>query len=62
MVLRRDPDDFDLVFAYPWPGSEDVIYRLFDAFAATEALLLTFHGSEGLRVDRKVESREWRRR
>jgi hypothetical protein len=39
-----------------------VIYRLFDAFAATEALLLTFHGSEGLRVDRKVENREWRRR
>jgi hypothetical protein len=42
--------------------SEDVIYRLFEAFAATEALLLTFHGSEGLRVDRKVEDREWRRR
>jgi len=61
-VLRRDPDDFDLVFAYPWPGSEEVIYRVFEAFAATETLLLTFHGSEGLRVDRKVESREWRRR
>jgi hypothetical protein len=61
-VLRRDPDDFDLVFAYPWPGSEDVIFRLFDAFAATDALLLTFHGSEGLQVERKVATREWRRR
>jgi hypothetical protein len=61
-VLRRDPDDFDLVFAYPWPGSEDVIFRLFDTFAATDALLLTFHGSEGLLVDRKVATREWRRR
>jgi len=60
-VLRRDPDDFDLVFAYPWPGSEDVIYGLFDAFAATEALLLTFHGSEGLRVDRKVTRPDRRR-
>lgn len=60
-VLRRDPDDFDVVFAYPWPGSEDVIYRLFEAFAATDALLLTFHGSEGLRVDRKVTRPAWRR-
>jgi len=60
-VLRRDPDDFDLVFAYPWPGSEDVIFRLFDTFAATDALLLTFHGSEGLQVDRKVTRPDRRR-
>ncbi len=61
-VLRRNPDDFDLVFAYPWPGSEEVIYRLFDAFAATDTLLLTYHGSEGMRVDRKSANWEHRRR
>lgn len=52
-LLRRDPDDFDLVFAYPWPGEEESIFRVFDHIAAPEALLLTFHGREGLRVDRK---------
>lgn len=53
-VLRRDPDDFDVVFAYPWPGEEEVIERLFENFAASDALLVTFHGKEGLRVLRKV--------
>ena len=27
--LELDPDDFDLVFAYPWPGEESVIFDLF---------------------------------
>ncbi len=53
-VLRLDPDDLDVIFAYPWPGEEAVIDRLFDTFAASEALLVTFHGKEGLRVERKV--------
>jgi hypothetical protein len=55
-ALERDPDDFDVVFAFPWPGEEGVIFRLFDAYAAPEALLLTFHGREGLRLDRKTSS------
>ncbi len=54
-LLRRDPDDFDLVFAYPWPGEEEVIFRLFDQFAAVGALLLTGHGEAGFLVHRKVE-------
>ena len=63
-VLRLDPDHFDLVFAYPWPGEEEVIFRLFDHFAAPDALLLTFHGGQdesgtegGLRLDRKVAAK-----
>jgi hypothetical protein len=55
-ALGLDPDDFDLVFAFPWPGEEDVIHRLFEAYAAPEALLVTFHGLEGLRVQRKTAS------
>ena len=55
-ALELAPDDFDLVFAFPWPGEESVIFRLFDAYAAPEALLLTFHGREGLRIDRKTSS------
>ena len=33
-LLGLDPDDFDIVFAYPWPGEDDVITGLFDFCAA----------------------------
>jgi hypothetical protein len=53
--LELDPDDFDVVFAYPWPGEEQVIFDLFHDCAAVGALLLTYHGQEGLRLNRKVK-------
>jgi hypothetical protein len=53
-ALELDPDDFDVVFAYPWPGEEQVIFDLFADAAAVGALLLTYHGQEGLRLHRKV--------
>jgi hypothetical protein len=53
-ALGLDPRDFDVVFAYPWPGEERVIHRLFDAYAEPGALLVTYHGKDGLRVQRKV--------
>lgn len=56
-ALGVDPDDFDLVYAYPWPGEEQVILRLFDAYANPGALLVTFHGKDGMRVQRKVVTR-----
>lgn len=40
--LGLDPNDFDVIFAYPWPGEDWVIARLFDQFAAHGALLLTY--------------------
>ena len=46
-------DDFDLVFAYPWPGEEHVVERLFERFAANGALLMTYNGAEGIRLFRK---------
>jgi len=52
--LELEPDDFDVVFAYPWPGEEQVIFDLFAEFAAVGALLLTYHGQEGVRLQRKV--------
>ncbi|MFP6677588.1 MAG: hypothetical protein VB878_21055, partial [Pirellulaceae bacterium] len=39
--LGLDPHDFDLVFAYPWPGEECLIEGLFEKYTAEEALLLT---------------------
>lgn len=52
--LELDPDDFDVIFAYPWPGEEQVIFDLFGHSAAVGALLLTFHSQDGLRLKRKV--------
>jgi hypothetical protein len=52
--LDMEPDDFDVVFAYPWPGEEQVIFDLFAGSAAVGALLLTYHGQDGLKLHRKV--------
>lgn len=55
--LGLDPDDFDLVFAYPWPGEEQVLFDVFKEVAATGALLLTYHGLEGVKLHRKMRGR-----
>ncbi|MEM8866285.1 MAG: hypothetical protein AAGF31_12135 [Planctomycetota bacterium] len=52
--LELDPDDFDLVFAYPWPGEEQIVFEIFAECGAVGALLLTYHGQEGLRLQRKI--------
>jgi hypothetical protein len=43
------------VFAYPWPGEEQVIFDLFADTASVGALLLTYHGIDGVRLQRKVK-------
>ncbi len=52
--LGFDADDFDLVFAYPWPGEEPVINELFDAHAAVGSLLLTHTQFDSVMLKRKV--------
>jgi hypothetical protein len=52
--LELEPDDFDIVYAYPWPGEEQVIFDLFADTAAVGALLLTYHGLDGVKLQRKV--------
>lgn len=51
--LGLEPDDFDVIFAYPWPGEEQIVFDLFAKTAAVGALLVTYHGQEGVRVARK---------
>lgn len=51
------PRDFDLIYAFPWPEEEALIVQLFDEFAATGALLLTFEQLGGVRLRRKVVRR-----
>ena len=53
-ALGVDPADFDVIFAYPWPGEEQVIEDLFERYASDAAILLTFHGYEDIRARRKV--------
>ena len=60
--LGLEPDDFDVVFAYPWPGEEDAIERLFHHVAAPGALLMTFRGKEGVRVQRNLGNRRRRQK
>lgn len=53
--LGIDASDIDLIFAYPWPGEEGLIEALFDAFAAEGALLLTYHGMNEMKLQRKSQ-------
>ena len=52
--LGLGPHDFNVVFAYPWPGEECLIECLFEKYAAEEALLLTYNQYNSVRIRRKV--------
>jgi hypothetical protein len=55
--LGLDLDDFDVVFAYPWPGEERLVESLFENYAAEGALLLTYTQYNSVRLQRKVSKR-----
>ena len=52
--LERDLDDFEVVFAYPWPDEEGLYRRLFAQHADFGAVLVTYSRLEGVRAYRKV--------
>jgi hypothetical protein len=52
--LGRDLDDFEVVFAYPWPTEEELYCDLFRRLADYGAVLLTYSRTEGMRAYRKV--------
>lgn len=52
--LGLDPDDMDIVFAYPWPDEEVVTEKLFDRYAGDGAVLATYHGGDDFRLRRKT--------
>lgn len=54
-VLGLAPDDFQFVFAYPWPDEEELTGQLFDHYAAPGSVLVTYHGEEELLIRKKVE-------
>ncbi|MCP3914017.1 MAG: hypothetical protein GY711_00495 [bacterium] len=48
--LGLELDDFDLIFAYPWPGEEDWLDELVQRYARPEAFLLVYDSSGGFRL------------
>ncbi len=54
-VMGLGVEDFDLVFAYPWPDEETLIERLFAGHARPGALLLTYHADGALRLRRRAD-------
>lgn len=52
--LGLDPDDFDVVFVYPWPSDEPLMAALFERRAAEGALLITQDQNGAMRIRRKV--------
>ncbi|MFT7671037.1 MAG: SAM-dependent methyltransferase [Planctomycetota bacterium] len=44
--------DFDLVYAYPWPGEEDWLHELIRAHAGPSTQLMTYSVSEGFQLSR----------
>jgi hypothetical protein len=51
--LGLDPDDFDVIFAYPWPDEEILTEKLFERYARDGAVLMTYHEVGGLRLRQK---------
>ena len=52
--LGLAPEDCDVVFTYPWPGDEDLADKLFQRHSTPGALLVTFHDTDRLLVQRHV--------
>ena len=54
--LGEDVGDFDLVYAFPWPGEEEMFFRLVEEHGRPGQLFLTYHADEGfvLRQDGDV--------
>jgi hypothetical protein len=55
--LDLAPDDFDVIFAYPWPDEERVTGDLFRRYAAVGAVLVTYHCAGEFRLRRKTGKR-----
>lgn len=47
------PEEFDLIFAYPWPDEESLVADLFSGHSRPGALLLTYHADGYLRLRRR---------
>jgi hypothetical protein len=52
-ALGIDLNEFDVIYAYPWPDEEALLEQLFEEHARPGGLLMTYHGDRGLWLRRK---------
>jgi hypothetical protein len=55
-ALGLDLDEFDLVFAYPWPDEAGLVAEVFEGHARAGALLLTYHPDGQLQLRQKSDA------
>lgn len=60
--LGVEVEDFDVIFAYPWPDEENACVRLFEHFAGREAILITHHSGDDFRLQRKAGASKGKKR
>ncbi len=64
LALHTDPDrayeeidfainDFDIIFAYPWPNDVELTHEIFDRCAARGAMLLAYYDVDSIALYRK---------
>lgn len=46
--------EVDLFYAYPWPGEQEMMLKLFDAVAAADAILIAYYGDKEICIYRKL--------
>ena len=52
--LELEPADCHVVFGYPWPSEEAILDKVFMRHASPGTLLVTYHDSDHVLVQRKV--------
>lgn len=53
LQLQHPLEDFDVVYAYPWPGEEPMMQDLMRRYGDSGARFVLHGGSEGIRVYRR---------
>ncbi|MGB0272207.1 MAG: hypothetical protein ACPGTR_07910 [Opitutales bacterium] len=48
-------DEIDLFFAYPWPGEQEMMLKLFDALAGEGAIFIAYFGDQDIHLYRKLD-------
>ena len=59
--LGMDLDDFDLIYAFPWPGQRELLEELLQRHARPGARFLSWDATEGIQVTpiRATELDDW---
>ena len=50
--LGRNLEEFDVVYAFPWPGTEEAFHDLVTNYGRPDTILLTYGATDGFRVFR----------